>query len=57
MMLRYQFGLESAAARLEATVDAVLDAVLRTPDIYAPGPGIQKVGCKAMAEALLKHLK
>ena len=44
-----QFGLEGAAARLEAAVDSVLDAGFRTPDIYAPGT--TRVGCKKVRRA------
>ncbi len=51
MMLR--FGLHEAAAAdcLEAAVLQVLDRGLRTGDIMAPG--CERVGCKAMGEALL----
>ena len=54
MMLKYQFGMEAAAARLEASVEAVLNAGYRTPDIHAAGTTL--VGCKKMGELLLKHL-
>src|SRR5271155_4654700 len=37
MALRYSFGLNEAADRLEAAIASVLDAGLRTADISAPG--------------------
>jgi len=40
MALRYSLGLEAEAGALEAGVDAVLDAGLRTPDIAAGGPSV-----------------
>ena len=37
MLLRHSFGDEAGAARIEAAVEAALDAGLRTPDIKTPG--------------------
>jgi 3-isopropylmalate dehydrogenase len=58
MMLRYSFGLNKEAAAVEAAVNAVLDAGLRTKDI-ARGTGDSEkiVGTKAMGEAVLKVLE
>jgi 3-isopropylmalate dehydrogenase len=59
MMLRYSFGLEKEAAAVEAAVNAVLDAGLRTRDIAGrSGGGPEKiVGTKEMGEAVLKALE
>ncbi|MDR3337374.1 MAG: 3-isopropylmalate dehydrogenase [Treponema sp.] len=60
MLLRYSFGLEKEAAAVEAAVNAVLDAGLRTRDIASRGSGgaTEKiVGTKAMGEAVLKALE
>ncbi|MDR0568431.1 MAG: 3-isopropylmalate dehydrogenase [Spirochaetaceae bacterium] len=60
LMLRYSFGLEREALAVEAAVNAVLDAGLRTKDIA--GTGAQEknekiLGTKAMGEAVLKALE
>ncbi|MDR3247498.1 MAG: 3-isopropylmalate dehydrogenase [Treponema sp.] len=60
MLLRYSFGLEKEAAAVEAAVNAVLDAGLRTRDIAGRSSGgvAEKiVGTKAMGEAVLKALE
>jgi 3-isopropylmalate dehydrogenase len=60
MMLRYSFSLEKEAAAIEAAVNAVLDAGLRTRDIAGRGapPGTEKVlGTRGMGEAVLKALE
>ena len=59
MMLRYSFGLETEAAAVEAGVNAVLDAGLRTRDIAGrSGGGAEKiVGTRKMGEAVLKALE
>ena len=54
MMLRYSFGLESAAQRLETAVLAALDAGYRTGDIMSPG--MQLVGTSKMGAVLLAKL-
>ena len=46
MMLRYTFGIEEAALRVEQAVKAVLAAGYRTGDIYEPGT--RKVGTVEM---------
>ncbi len=54
MMLRYTFGLEEAAQRVEKAVRAVLQQGLRTPDIYQAGTN--KVGTSEMGDAVVKAL-
>ncbi len=54
MMLRYTFGLEEAALRVEGAVKAVLARGLRTGDIYEPGT--QRVGTREMGDAVLAAL-
>lgn len=46
MMLRYSFGLEEAAVRIERAVKGVLAAGMRTGDIYEPGT--RKIGTAEM---------
>lgn len=50
LMLRYSFGREDAAQRIEAAVGKVLEAGLRTPDIA--GSGEATVGTVEMAVAV-----
>jgi 3-isopropylmalate dehydrogenase len=50
LMLRYSFGREAAAQRIEAAVGKVLEAGLRTPDIA--GSGEATVGTVEMAAAV-----
>ena len=59
MMLRYSFALETEAVAIEAAVNAVLDAGLRTRDIAtrSAGGGEKIVGTKAMGKAVLKALE
>lgn len=54
MMLRYTFAREDIAQRIEAAVRKVLQQGLRTGDIYETG--MQKVGCAAMGDAVVKSL-
>ena len=54
MMLRYTFGLEEAAQRVEGAVKKVLAQGFRTGDIYEPGT--QKVGTREMGDAVLAAL-
>ncbi|MFP3090710.1 3-isopropylmalate dehydrogenase [Treponema sp. TIM-1] len=59
MMLRYSFGLETEALAIEAAVNAVLDAGLRTADIAGrgdPGGTERIVGTREMGAAVLKAL-
>ena len=54
MMLRYTFNQEETAQRVEAAVRKVLAQGFRTGDIYEPGT--QKVGTRAMGDAVLAAL-
>jgi 3-isopropylmalate dehydrogenase len=53
MMLRYSFGLGDAADAIDAAVNQVITAGLRTVDIYtASDPAAKKVGTREMGEAV-----
>ncbi|AWI80230.1 3-isopropylmalate dehydrogenase [Parazoarcus communis] len=54
MMLRYTFGLEAQAQRIEAAVKQVLAQGFRTGDIFEPGT--KKVGTREMGDAVLATL-
>ena len=54
MMLRYSFGQEEPAERIEAAVGKVLDQGLRTPDIAAEGQ--LTVGTVQMGDAVVAAL-
>ncbi len=54
MMLRYSFDMPTEADKIEAAVSAVLDAGLRTADIWQEG--CEKIGCTAMGDAILARL-
>jgi 3-isopropylmalate dehydrogenase len=54
MMLRYTFGREDVAQRIEHAVRKVLQQGLRTGDIFEAG--MQKVGCAAMGDAVVAAL-
>lgn len=54
MMMRYTFGREDAAQRIETAVQRVLQQGLRTGDIYETG--MQKIGCNAMGDAVVRSL-
>ena len=54
LMLRYTFAMEDLAQRIETAVRKVLQQGLRTGDIYETG--MQKVGCAAMGDAVVKSL-
>jgi len=54
MMLRYTFGMEDAAARIENAVKKVLALGYRTGDIYEAG--MNKVGTRGMGDAVLASL-
>jgi 3-isopropylmalate dehydrogenase len=54
MMLRYTFGLEAEALRVENAVKKVLAQGYRTGDIYERGTS--KVGTKEMGDAVLAAL-
>ena len=59
MMCRYSLGLPAVAAHIEGAVDGVLRRGLRTADILGGSApeGIERVGTKAMGEALLAELE
>ena len=59
MMCRYSLGLPAVAARIEDAVDGVLRRGLRTADILGGSApeGIERVGTKAIGEALLAELE
>ena len=54
MMMRYTFAREDVAQRIEDAVRRVLQQGLRTGDIFEAG--MQKVGCAAMGDAVVKAL-
>ena len=54
MMLRYSFGEEAAARRIEAAVRKVLAAGYRTADIFEAGT--RKVGTREMGDAVIAAL-
>ena len=53
LMLRYSFGLESAASRIEAAVKRAVVAGTRTADIAFGG---KSVGTRAMTDAIIAQL-
>jgi len=56
MMLRYSFGLTEAADAIDRAVEGVLDAGLRTADIYQGLEGETKVNTAAMGDAIVARL-
>ena len=54
MMLRYTFGEEAAAQRIEGGVRKVLAGGYRTADIFEPG--MKKVGTREMGDAVIAAL-
>jgi 3-isopropylmalate dehydrogenase len=55
MMLRQSFGLDAAAARVEAAVRSVLAQGYRTADIHQPGT--RRVGTTEMGDAVTGELR
>jgi 3-isopropylmalate dehydrogenase len=55
MMLRWSFGLNAEAARVEKAVERVLNDGLRCKDIASPGAEV--IGTKAMGSAVIDRLK
>ncbi len=53
LMLRYSFGLEKPAARIEAAVKQAVVSGTRTADIAFGG---KSIGTRAMADAVIAHL-
>jgi 3-isopropylmalate dehydrogenase len=54
MMMRYTFAQEAVALRIEGAVRLVLQQGLRTGDIFEPG--MHKIGCAAMGDAVVAAL-
>jgi 3-isopropylmalate dehydrogenase len=54
LMLRFSFGLNEAAVRIENAVKGAIADGFRTGDIWSEGT--QRVGTQGMAEAILAHL-
>ena len=54
LMLRFSFGLEKTAARIEAAVKKAVTGGVRTADIAFGGPA---VGTHAMTDAIIANLK
>ena len=57
MMLRYGLGQAAGADSIEAAVDAVLAAGLRTPDLFSGAEGESKVGTGEVTAAVLAELQ
>lgn len=55
MMLRYTFGLEAEALRIEQAVTAVLEKGYRTGDLAKPGDKV--LGTKEMSDEVIKSLE
>ena len=55
MMLRYQFGEEEAATKIEKAVSDLLDDGYRTGDIMSEGCTL--IGCVKMGEILMQKIK
>ncbi|MEM6708407.1 MAG: 3-isopropylmalate dehydrogenase [Pseudomonadota bacterium] len=53
LLCRHSLGLSTAAQRIEGAVNRVLDAGLRTADIFSGAEGEQQVGSAAMGAAVL----
>jgi len=54
LMLRYSFGLESEAQRIEQAVEKVLQEGYRTPDLARPGDKV--LGTREMGNAVVEAL-
>ncbi|MDR3543940.1 MAG: 3-isopropylmalate dehydrogenase [Desulfosporosinus sp.] len=54
LMLRYSFGLESEAQRIEQSVEQVLQEGYRTPDLAKPGDKV--LGTREMGDAVVRAL-
>jgi len=58
MMMRYSFNMEEPATAIEECVQRVLEAGLRTADIYdSAKPGTRLVSCSEMGDAVADELK
>jgi len=56
MMLRYSFGMVEAADAIDKAVVKVLDAGLRTPDIFQGKAGEKEVGTTEIGDAIVAAL-
>ncbi|MEM6910726.1 MAG: 3-isopropylmalate dehydrogenase [Verrucomicrobiota bacterium] len=56
MMLRFSFGLEEAAQRIESAVSGAIEAGLRTGDLFSGQAGTTQVNTAEMGEAILSRL-
>ena len=54
-MLRHAFTLEAEAQAIEAAIEGVLEAGLRTADIALPGEA--PVSCSAMGAAIVDRIR
>jgi len=58
MMMRYSFNMEDPAKAIEEAVHTVLEAGLRTADIYdSAKSGTRLVSCSEMGDAVADELK
>lgn len=55
LMLRYSFGLEDEAQKIEKAVERVLQEGYRTPDLAKPGDKV--LGTREMGDAVVEALK
>ncbi|MBQ3447323.1 MAG: 3-isopropylmalate dehydrogenase, partial [Synergistaceae bacterium] len=56
MMLRYSFGMNDEADRIERAVDEVLNDGLRTGDIFTGSEGTKLITGSQMKDAILAKL-
>jgi 3-isopropylmalate dehydrogenase len=56
LLLRFALGLEAEAVAIESAVKKVIDAGLRTGDIYSAAPGTRKVNTREMGDAIIAAL-
>ena len=56
MMLRYSFDLQQEADKVEAAVDAVLNAGWRTADIVGDS-GVTPLTCDEMTQKIIEEMK
>jgi 3-isopropylmalate dehydrogenase len=56
LLLRFALGLEAEAVAIESAVKKVIDAGLRTGDIFSGAPGTRKVNTREMGDAIIAAL-
>jgi 3-isopropylmalate dehydrogenase len=56
MLVRWSLGRDEVAASIEAAVARALDAGYRTGDLLAPGDATERVGTRAMTEAIVDRI-